>query len=161
MRPFALALTLSLVGLAAPSQAQVSFSPTVGYDLDNPFGDGLSVGLAFELSTQLASLPLQPAIRPAVEYVFVDADDVTFVRANVDLLGRFSPMSGGAFLPYAKAGVTIEYFNLDTAVFGFDSSDTDVSLNVGGGVEFTRFFLEGELGLGGYSDLRLRAGYRF
>lgn len=157
-------LTLALFGLAAvatPATAQVSFSPTVGYDLDNPFGDGLSVGLAFELSTQLSSLPLEPAIRPSVEYVFVDADDVTFVRANADLIGRLNPVSGGTLLPYAKAGLTLEYVDAEFIPDGFDSSDTEISLNLGGGVEVSRFFVEGELGLGGYSDVRLRAGYRF
>ncbi len=158
MRTLALALALAAVGLAAPAQAQVSFSPLVGYDLEL---EGPSIGLAFEVGAPLANLPLTPSIRPLVEYVFVGDDfgsDFTFVRANVDLLARFAA-GGPAFQPYGKAGLSVEYASVDVGTVS--SSDTDVALNIGGGVEFTRFLLEGELGLGGVDGLRIRAGYRF
>ena len=155
MRTFALALAfLGLTALGSPATAQVSFSPLVGYDID---AEGLTLGLAFELNTQLASIPLQPAIRPSIEYVFVDSDD-TYVRFDGDLIGRFDPGTL-SFLPYAKAGVTVEYISIDTGVG--DASDTEVGLNLGGGAEFNRLFLEGAVGFGDISDLRIRAGYRF
>ena len=147
-------LALALLGLAAvarPATAQVSFAPLVGYDID---AEALTLGLAFELNTQLTSIPLQPAIRPSVEYVFVDGD-VTYVRADGDLIGRFAPGTL-SFLPYAKAGVTVEYFDSDLT-----DSNTEVGLNLGGGAEFNRIFLEGAVGFGDISDLRVRAGYRF
>lgn len=144
-------LAAALVLLAAaPAQSQVSFAPLVGYDID---AEALTVGLAFELNTRLTSIPLQPAIRPSVEYVFIDGD-ATYVRADGDLIGRFE--AGQSFLPYAKAGVTVEYIDFDS--FG---SNTEVGVNIGGGAEFSRLFVEGALGLGDISDLRVRAGYRF
>jgi hypothetical protein len=157
MRTFALALSLLGLTALAPAKAQVSFSPLVGYDID---AEALTVGLAFELGTQLTSIPLQPAIRPAVEYIFFDGD-ATYVRVDGDLIGRFEPVPGGAFLPYAKAGVTVEYFSVDVDIPGVDNSNTEVGLNLGGGAEFNRVFVEGALGLGDISDLRIRAGYRF
>lgn len=161
-------MRLSLLALAllfaVPAQAQISFSPIVGYDLE---AEGPMIGLAFEFATPIEGLPLQPAIRPLVEYVFLDApDNVTFnlVRAQADLIARFETSPGASFLPYAKAGIGIEYFSTDRDGGEFGNSDTDLALNIGGGAEFSRFFLEGGLGLAGQeiSDgLRIRAGYRF
>ena len=153
MRSLLLLSALALVALATPAKAQLSFAPMVGYDLD---AEALTVGLAFELGTQLSGLPLQPAIRPSVEYVFLDGD-ATYVRADGDLIGRFN--AGTSFQPYAKAGVTVEYISIDTG-FG-DASNTEVGLNLGLGAEFNRLFVEGALGVGDISDLRVRAGYRF
>lgn len=155
MRFAALAL---LIALAAPAQAQLSFAPVVGYDLD---AEGPSIGLAFEIGAPLTSIPLTPSFRPLVEYVFVDGTggaDISLIRANADLLARFQAGPTAAFQPYAKAGVTVSNVSVD----GLDGSDTDVGLNVGGGLEFTRIFVEGELGIGGtYDGFRIRGGYRF
>ena len=141
---------LALAFLAAvPAQAQLSFSPLAGYDIDY---EAPTVGLAFELNTNLSSLPLSPALRPSVEYVFLDGD-ASLIRFDGDLIGRIQ--AGQSFLPYAKAGVTVEYLDLD------GGSNTEVGLNLGGGAEFSRLFVEGAFGIGDVSDVRVRAGYRF
>ena len=152
-------LLAALVLLAVPAQAQqFSFSPLVGYDLE---AEGLMIGLAAEIGAPLQGIPLQPSVRPLVEYVFADAD-IDVIRANADLIGRFESAPGAAFLPYAKAGLTLEYISVDVPDgVDVDNSDTDLSLNIGGGAEFTRFFLEGEYGFGGIEGFRVRAGYRF
>ena len=159
MRTALLALALLV---AVPAQAQISFSPLVGYDLQL---EGPSIGLAFELATPLNGVPLQPAIRPLVEYVFVDSPDgvtFNFVRAQADLIARFETSPGASFLPYAKAGAGIEYFGVSgDGGFGGQASNTEFAINIGGGAEFTRFFVEGGLGLTGAEGLRIRAGYRF
>ena len=139
----------------ASAQAQVSFSPFVGYDLEL---EDPAIGLAFEIGAPLENLPLTPSIRPLVEYVFA-GENVTFIRANADLLARFTLGEESNIGPYAKAGLSLEYISVDTD-FG-DGSDTDIALNIGGGAEFSSFFGELELGLGGVDGLRIRAGYRF
>lgn len=148
--------------IAVPAQAQLSFAPIVGYDLEL---EGPSIGVAFELATPLNGVPLQPAIRPLVEYVFVDSPDgvtFNFVRAQADLIARFESSPGASFLPYAKAGAGIEYFGVSGDDFGgADASDTEFAINIGGGAEFSRFFVEGGLGLTGAEGLRIRGGYRF
>ena len=146
-------LALGAAFLAAPASAQVSFAPLVGYDID---AEAFTLGVAFELGTQLPSLPLQPSIRPSVEYVFADSD-VTYVRADVDLVGRLQATP--QVQPYLKLGPTIEFVSVDIA--GVSESNTEVGLNLGGGLEFNRVFVEGALGLGDISDFRVRAGFRF
>lgn len=139
--------------LAAPASAQISFAPMLGYDID---AEALTLGVAFELGTTIPALPLAPSIRPSVEYVFADGD-VTYVRADVDLVGRLQ--STPQVQPYVKLGPTIEFVSFDVA--GESESNTEVGLNIGGGLEFNRVFVEGALGIGDISDLRIRAGYRF
>ncbi|WP_412062745.1 hypothetical protein [Rubrivirga sp. IMCC45206] len=146
-----LLLPLVLVALVslAPARAQVSFVPLIGYDIDQK---AATLGLAFEFAAPLVALPLQPAVRPSVEFVFFDSD-ATYVRGDGDLIARFD--TGGPLMPYAKGGVTIEYF--DSGAF----DNTEVGLNLGGGVEVNRVFVEGAVGFGDISDLRVRAGFRF
>lgn len=146
---FALALAAAL---SLPSaRAQISFAPMVGYDID---AEALSLGIAFELATPIAALPLQPSIRPSAEYIFADGD-ITYVRVDGDLIGRLNATP--TLQPYVKAGPTIEFVSID----GIDDSNTEVGINLGGGAEFNRIFVEGALGLGDISDFRIRAGYRF
>ena len=150
-------LLLSVLSLAAavPASAQFGFSPMVGYDLD---AEAPTVGVAVELGLAVTSLPLSPAIRPSIEYVFVDSD-VSFVRFDADLIGRFEATP--TVLPYAKAGLTVEVISVDVDGANVDNSDTDIGLNLGGGIEFSRIFVEGAVGVGSISNLRVRAGYRF
>ena len=149
-----LAIPLVLAAAAAPASAQFAFSPLVGYDIDY---EAVTVGLAVELGVALTDLPLQPAIRPSIEYVFAD-DDRSIVRVDGDLIGRFEATPG--ILPYAKAGVTAEFVSFDNDVTSGDDSDTDIGLNLGGGVDFNRIFVEGAVGIN-VSSFRVRAGYRF
>ena len=165
-------LLAALALFALPAQAQVAFSPIIGFDLE---AEGPMIGLAFEVGAPLEGIPLQPAIRPLVEYIFaddgpgfggIDGVDLSIIRAQVDLVGRFETSPGSTFLPYAKAGAGIEYISVsvdDDLGLGadFSESDTEFAVNIGGGVEFSRIFVEGGLGLTGIEGIRVRAGYRF
>ncbi|MGB3543403.1 hypothetical protein [Rubrivirga sp.] len=168
MRSLLLAAGLALA-IAVPAQAQTSFSPLVGYDLEL---SGLSVGLAFEVGAPLENLPLTPSIRPLIEYVFADdfgagfagVDvDTQFIRAQADLIGRFELGPDSNFSPYVKAGAGIEFARTSVEIGGVSdsNSNTELAINIGGGAEFTQFFVEGGLGLSGVEGLRIRAGYRF
>jgi hypothetical protein len=153
-----LLLVAALVGLASastPARAQLHFSPMVGYDIDY---EAFTVGLAFELGLTPGILPLQAAIRPSAEYVFVD--NVDLFRVNGDLIGRFSPPAA-PISPYAKAGVNAEFASINDCPDAVDCSSTEVGLGLGGGVLFNSLFVEGTLGIGDISDFRVTAGYRF
>ncbi len=153
MRRFLLSFALlGLVLAAAPARAQLHFSPMVGYDIDY---EALMVGLGFELALSPGLLPVQAAIRPSAEYVFID--NVDLFRINGDLIGRFSPPAS-PISPYAKAGVALEFASVDECS---DCSNTEVGINLGGGALFNSFFVEGTLGLLDISDFRITAGYRF
>jgi hypothetical protein len=143
------ALALFALVLAAPTRAQIAFSPLVGYDIDR---EGATVGVAFELGTTLDALPLSPALRPSVEYVFAGSNRDA-LRAELDLVGRFAASPG--VLPYVKLGPTLETRD------NLNNSRTVFSINAGGGVEFNRIFVEGATGFGPLSGFRVRAGYRF
>lgn len=162
-------LLLAVFGLAlaaAPAKAQLGFSPMVGYDIDY---EAFMVGFGFELGLTPGILPVQATIRPSAEYVFTD--DVDFgngavstdlFRINGDVIGRFSP-PGAPVSPYAKAGVALEFISTTVEVLGMEESDTntEVGINLGGGVLFNNLFVEGTLGLLDISDFRIAAGYRF
>lgn len=144
---FALALFALL--LAAPTRAQIAFSPLVGYDINR---EGATLGVAFEVGTVLPTFPLQPAFRPSVEYIFAGSNNSAF-RVDGDFVGRFA--ASPELLPYVKLGPTLEVGDSG------GTSTTEFGLNVGGGVEFNRIFVEGATGFGPLSGFRVRAGYRF
>ena len=151
-----LALTLFLTA-AAPAQAQVSFAPTVGYD---ERGQAPTLGLALEAGAPLYGVPLQPSVRALVEYVFgqedtFSRDPIDVIHANLDLIGRFG---GGysALSPYAKGGLAL------TSISGRRlDPDVEVAASLGGGLEASRFFAEGEYAFGDFGGIRARVGYRF
>lgn len=162
MRTALLAL-LVLLFAAAPARAQLGFSPMVGYDIDY---EAFMVGLGFELGLTPGFLPVSAAIRPSIEYVFLDEIEgvnADLFRVNGDLIGRFGA-PGVPLSPYGKAGVAIEFASLDSEVcddLDLDCSSTEVGINLGGGVVFNSLFVEGTLGLLDVSDFRLAVGYRF
>src|SRR5690606_10405835 len=159
MRTTLLLAVLGLALAATPARAQLGFSPMVGYDIDY---EGFMVGLGFELGLTPGLLPIQAAIRPSAEYVFVD--NVDLFRINGDLIGRFSPPAA-PISPYGKAGVAFEFASIndceDIPGIDIDCSSTEVGINLGGGVLFNNLFVEGTLGLMDISDFRIAAGYRF
>ena len=158
MRFFLLA---ALVLFAVPVQAQVSFSPFIGYDLE--VEDPL-IGLAVEVGAPLVGVPLTPSVRPLVEYIFA-GEGVDVIRANADLIGRLD-VPAAPVGPYAKAGLVLTYVSTDVPDnlppgVEVDNSTTDLGLNIGGGAEFSSFFGELEYGFGDFDGFRVRAGYRF
>jgi hypothetical protein len=162
MRPSLLLAVLGLFLAAAPARAQLHFSPMVGYDIDY---EAFMAGLAFELALTPGILPVQAAIRPSVEYVFTSDDEIAgfdssidVFRVNGDLIGRFSPPAA-PLSPYGKAGVALEFISFE--ILDESESETEVGINLGAGVLFNSFFVEGTLGLLDVSDFRIAAGYRF
>ena len=148
----ALLLALTAATLAPVASAQVSFAPFVGYD---ERGEAPMVGLAVEAGVPLYGSPVAPSARALVEYVFADAD-LDVVHVNLDAVARFGAGYGGGLAPYGKGGLTLTLVAPE-----FEDSVTELGLNVGGGVEVSRFFVEGEYAFGEFDGLRGRVGYRF
>jgi hypothetical protein len=144
-----LLLAALVVAVAAPARAQLGFIPMAGYDIDY---EAPMVGLGFEIGLTPGILPFAAAIRPSAEYVFVD--NVDLFRVNGDLIGRFGA-PGVPFAPYGKAGVGVEFSSSD------GGSHTYVGANLGAGLEYNRFLVEGTLGIGDISSGRVAVGYRF
>lgn len=150
-------LLLAAIVVAAPARAQFGFTPMVGYDFDSAY-EAPFVGLGFEIGLTPGFLPFAASFRPSVEYVFLDDDNVDLIRTNGDLIGRFSA-PGSPVSPYGKLGVGVEFVSVDTGN-GTDV-ETGVGANLGAGVEFDRFLVEGTLGVGEISSGRIALGYRF
>ena len=150
MRFFLFALLA--LAVARPAAAQISFAPVVGYD---ERGAAPMLGLALEAGVPLYGSSLQPSFRGLVEYVFAD-EDLDVIHGNLDLIGRFGGGYGSLLSPYAKGGLALT--SVDDRRF---DPDVELSANVGGGLEASRFFAEGEYAFGDYGGIRARVGYRF
>ncbi|HYE96013.1 MAG TPA: hypothetical protein VD962_07355 [Rubricoccaceae bacterium] len=154
-----LAALLAIAALPArDATAQFHFSPLFGYDIDY---EALMVGLGFEVPVTPGFLPVSASLRPSVEYVFLDqieGVEASLFRANGDVLARFS-LPAAPISPYGKAGVAAEFASID--VDGESESNTEIGINLGGGVLFNSFFVEATAGLMEVSNFRVAAGYRF
>ena len=146
-----LLFALLALAITRPAAAQISFAPVVGYD---ERGQAPMLGLALEAGVPLYGAALQPSVRGLVEYVFTD-EDLDVIHANLDLIGRFGGY-GSLLSPYAKGGLALT--SVDDRRF---DPDVELSANVGGGLEASRFFAEGEYAFGDYGGIRARVGYRF
>ena len=151
-----LLFALLALAITRPAAAQVSFAPVVGYD---EVGQGPMIGLAVEAGAPLYGSSLQPSVRALVEYVFSTAErdqGLDIIHGNLDLIGRFGGGYGSLLSPYAKGGLALT--SVDDRRF---DPDVELSANVGGGLEASRFFAEGEYAFGDYGGIRARVGYRF
>lgn len=145
-----LVLAAAVLALAAPSRAQISLVPMVGYDID--YGAPM-VGGGVELALPSGLLPFRTAIRPSAEYIFRDGNSSNGdarIRLNGDLIGRVAVV-GVPFRPYGKAGIAFESASFDKEKLG---------LNLGVGAEFDRLLVEATAGFG-VSAARIAVGYRF
>ena len=92
--------------------------------------------------------------------------DVTANLVTLNLLGHYLLLNQEAFLVYGLGGLNIAFSNLDNVnIPGVESTDTDLGLNLGGGVEFFqsfgRIFAEFTFTIGGVDQGMLAAGVRF
>ncbi len=148
-----LLLVAAALALAAPSRAQITVVPLVGYDIDYK---AVQLGAGVELGVTPSVLPFRALIRPSAEYVFgSDGGDGSTVRLNGDLLGRFA-LPGVPFQPYGKVGLGVELKSPDVG-----DSSTGLGLNLGVGGAFDRVLAEVTLGIGDISSARIGVGYRF
>lgn len=134
-----LLLALVLPFTAQRAEAQFSFIPYLGYNLD---AEKLLIGVGTEFDFPVAA-PVDLGIRPAVEYMFVD--DMTWLQINGDVIARFG--SNPSLKPYAGAGLAILYTSFDCEGPSefcdmIDTSNTDVGLNLLGGAQFGTGFAQ-------------------
>ena len=123
--------TVALVGmLAAPSvvQAQMTAGPMLAYHTD---AEALGVG-GF-LGIPVPSIGEGFSIVPNFIWWFPDAG--TMFEINGDVAYFFPVAEGTPVMPFAFAGLNIFRFSFDAGQFG-TVSNTDVGLNLGGGVQF-------------------------
>lgn len=124
---------------ASQATAQFLLGPRAGIeidDLEEPY-------LGIEARFGAGSAPLY--IVPSLDYFFIDSDRVDFLRLGVNAIYEFE-LSNTAFVPYAGGGLNVGIVSVEDG-----DGDTDVGLNVLGGLRFlrggTQPFLQLDLGL--------------
>ncbi len=100
---------------------------------------------------------------PSLELGF--GDNVTVVAFNLDLHYHFT-LQGSDWMPYAGAGIGINFLSFDAPPPFRDESNTEIGGNLilGAGVptrDGSRFFTEARFGLGDIPEVKLIAGWNF
>lgn len=123
------------IALMAPrAEAQASFIPYIGFDLDQ---QSMLVGVGADFNF-LPDAPIGLAIRPSAEYYFSGAaSDDSAVQLNGDIIADIAA-GGTGFNLFAGGGLA--YRIQDTPVVG-DEDHGGLGFNILGGAEFGTGFL--------------------
>jgi hypothetical protein len=154
IRRVAACAALLLLASAGVASAQlVSVGPRFGLSVDpDQFVLGGQMYFDPDLATNLY-------FTPSAEVGF--GDDVTLFQVNGDLV--YVVRLATSLHPYFGAGVAVALIDFE----GDLGSDTEVGLNLVGGLRFAReerashFFVEGRFGVGDIPDLKVMAGWNF
>ncbi|NND71051.1 MAG: hypothetical protein HKN43_05685 [Rhodothermales bacterium] len=167
--------------VALPTKAQISFLALGAFDVD---WEGLALGAGIEYPVGLEIGPVgNTAVRPSAEYVFAGggnaggAGNYSVFRISGELVGNLNLGGDSAFRssgqpgdsqfePFVKAGLALERFSFkydsDVPFIGGTSfSNSEIGLVIGGGANIQKFFVEGTVGIGNISVLRIGGGYKF
>lgn len=161
-----LALAVAVFGPAVPAQAQVNFGPQLawGDDTDLGIGGRIDFGVANALGVNEGAFRNLFA-STSVTYFFIDCDECSYFEMNGNLAVPFE-LDGSSIAPYAGAGIHIGRFSYDgPGDEFFDGDDTEVGLNLLGGIFFPlsdlRGFVDGKFALAGTEQFVLSAGVLF
>ncbi len=160
------AAVLLLPFLAQPAQAQVSFGPQLAWGDDTDLGIGGRAEFGLADAFGIDEDPFADLFGMATAtYFFWDCDrgfddvdeDCSYFEINGNAAVPFEVESSA--VPYAGAGLHIGRLSVGNA------SDTEVGLNLLGGVHFPlgalRGFGEAKLGLGGADQFVIAGGVMF
>lgn len=122
-----LALTAAIVAVPGLARAQVTLGPTLAYHDDADFGIGAALGMPLD--------GVEPGLGFLGDFVifFPDAPGLDFFEINGSLTYDF-PIEDADVLPFVLAGLNIARASVDVA--GVSASNTDLGLNLGGGIVF-------------------------
>jgi hypothetical protein len=133
----ALLAAAALALLPGSTKAQTVIGPYLAYH------DDFDLGVGGFVSIPVPSLHENAVIKIDLGYYFPDEGgfggyDVTYWEVNGDFLMRF-PLEGNEdVMPFAFGGLNIARAGIDDDIegFEFDYGDTEVGLNLGGGITF-------------------------
>jgi opacity protein-like surface antigen len=117
----------AMLGVPASASAQLRAGPILAYHTDLE-----DVGIGAFLDIPLASVA-GLSITPSFIWYF--PEDGTIFEVNGDAVYTFTVAPDSPVEPFALAGINIMRFSYDAGPFG-SYSNTDVGLNLGGGVNF-------------------------
>lgn len=120
-----LAAATFLALAATTAEAQVQFGPTLAIH------DDFDVGIGATLSGQAPSLGQGVGFMADFVFYFPDAGDYFEVNGNVTY---DFPLENSTVLPFVLGGLNIGRYSVE--VLGEDRSNTEVGINLGGGIAF-------------------------
>ena len=148
-----LAFLLCLVGTASEAQAQSRFGVQASFADDADFGVGARLALA-----PPAGSPVR--IMASFDWFFPDAPvDYWELNGNVVYM---VPVVNSAVAPYVGGGLNVAHVSVDGGTIG--SSDTDMGLNLLGGMEFggqLPLYLEARVEISGGEQFVITGGFYF
>lgn len=153
----ALAMVLGTAGVVVAQDSDVGFrgwGPRVGPSI-NP--DQVHFGAHFDFGNFARHVRFQPNLEVGF------GDHLDLFTLNAEAAYRFMP-DEGIWTPYLGGGVGANIKRVD--VDGSDASDTDLGVNVLGGIEKglgngDRFFIEGKFSLNDIPDAKATVGWTF
>lgn len=127
-------ITLCVLGLgilASPRQmeAQVQIGPTLAYHSDFDFGIGGT------LNVQMPALGDRIGFMTDLLVFFPDPDGLDYLEINGNLTYGF-PLENQNVRPFALVGLNVARASVDLPGEIDSSDDTEIGLNLGGGVTF-------------------------
>ncbi len=157
MRKLALVLTVPLLALSPSlARAQVDLGGQLSWADDADWGLGARVTVGLPVET----IPLQAI--GSFDFFFPDGPvDYWEINANIAYL---IPVQSVVIVPYVGTGFNIAHVELDSGGLVEDVSDTDLGLNLLGGIRFTgtaQPFVEVRVELGGGEQVVLTGGVTF
>ena len=168
MRSLALATVALVLLVTAPPRADAQ----VGYGAQLNFADDFDFGVGGHLLFGTEQVLEGTRLSASFDYYFPDDDsdlvDVNFWEINVN--GHwFVPLENSPVRLYVGPGLHIARVSVDVendTVFGGEADDTELGLNVLGGIEIpveaaVTPFAELKIELGGAEQFVLTAGLRF
>jgi hypothetical protein len=156
-----LAAAVAVAAAPAPASAAdgpgfAGWGPRIGVTSDP---DQIHMGLHIDVGNFADHIRFQPNMDVGF------GDDVTLVSLNGDLACRFRSQ-WDVWSPYLGGGIAFQFWDVDNRGSRFDDSDTEVGLNLLGGIERglsggNRFFTELKLGLVDTPDFKATVGWTF
>lgn len=160
-RQASIAFAIVLAVAPAPAHAAngpglAGWGPRLGVTSDP---DQIHMGLHIDVSNLASHVRFQPNIEVGF------GDDMVLVSLNGDLAYRFRAR-WDAWGPYLGGGLAFQFWDDDRGRDRFGDSDTEVGLNLLGGIERdlsrrNRFFVELKLGLLDTPDFKATVGWIF
>lgn len=119
------ALLLAVAPMTARSQ--VALGPTLAWHDDMDLGIGATVGLELPtVGTDIGFLG---------DFLIFFPAGADYWELNGNVTYDFSPLPESTVVPFVLAGLNLGHSSADAGVSG-SASDTDLSLNLGGGIAF-------------------------
>jgi hypothetical protein len=122
------ALTLGVLASPRAAEAQVQIGPTLAYHGD------FDVGVGGTMNVQMPALGERIGFMADVLVFFPDVENVNYLEFNGNVTYDF-PLANETVRPFVLGGLNVARVSVDVPT-GVDGDETEIGLNLGGGLGF-------------------------